>query len=113
MVFELSTETIVIIASIVGTAAGTLYPYWEKLRENPDIIFEKKFIGTAIVSVIASMALGFSIFPAMLESIEGTTLGLAGIFAMVATASFGINRGSNMMLTRPGTTVVRVRQSKE
>lgn len=102
MVFELSTEWIVILASITGSAAATLYPYWEKLRVDPELLFEKKFLGTAIVSIVASVALGVSIFPSLFANIP-PGLSQAGIFAIVATSAFGINRGSNMMLPKPST----------
>lgn len=113
MAFEMSTEIIVIIASILGSAAATLYPYWEKLRETPELVFEKKFIGTAAISVITAVALGISIFPQMLETVVGSTLSLAGIFAIVATTAFGINRGSNMLMTRPFQVVASTAAEKE
>lgn len=95
----LNTETIVIIGAIVGTAARTLFPYWEKLRENPDIIFERKFLGTAIVSFVAAVAIGIGIFPTLLEGVANSDLSLAGVFATTALAAFGLNAGTNMALS--------------
>lgn len=104
MAIELPTEVIVIIAAIVGTAARTLYPYWERLRIDPDLIFERKFLGTAIVSFVGAMAIGLSLFPALLENVANSTLSAAGVFVVVALMAYSISAGSNEALKRTTTT---------
>lgn len=99
MAVEIPTEVVVIIAAIVGAAARTLYPYWEKLRENPEILFERKFLGTAIVSFVSAVAIGIGLFPTLLENVADSGLSQSAIFATVALMAFGINSGSNMALS--------------
>jgi hypothetical protein len=100
---EMPNETVVFIGAIVGSAARTLFPFWEKARENPDIIFERKFLGTAIISFVSAVALGIGAFPTLLQTVEGMNLSPGVIFAIVATAAFGINSGANMLLSHKTT----------
>lgn len=94
-------EIMVFIGAVMGALAATMIPYWQKLRETPELIFERKFIGTAVLSAIAAFALAVGTFPTLLENIasEASTLSLGAIFAITAAMSFGINRGANMALS--------------
>lgn len=101
MVETTLVEIMVFVGAIMGAFAATMIPFWAKLRENPDLAFERKFIGTAIVSFITSVAIGIGLFPVLIAQIAETaaTASLAGIFAITAAASFGINRAGNMVLS--------------
>lgn len=109
----MSNEVIVIIGAVVGSAARTLFPFWEKLRENPELIFERKFLGTAIISFVSAVALGIGAFPTLLESVQGLNLSPGVIFAIVATAAFGINSGANMLLSHKTTTPTTTTTAKD
>jgi hypothetical protein len=100
---EIPTEIVVIVAAIIGTAARTLYPYWEKARENPDIVFERKFLGTALVSFVSAVAIGVGLFPSLLDNVADSGLSQAAVFATVALMAFGIDSGSNMLLSKKTT----------
>lgn len=94
-------EIMVFVGAVMGAFAATMLPFWQKLRENPELAFERKFIGTAIVAFVTSMALGIGTFPMLLDNIvsQAATLSLGAVFAITAAMSFGINRGANMALT--------------
>ena len=99
---QATVEIVVYIAIVLGTVAGTLYPYWSKLREFPEMAFEKKFLGTAVISFIASLAISVSLFPTLLaQATADSSLSLASVFAITALSAFGLNRASNMIM--PGT----------
>ena len=95
-----AVELVVFIAAVLGTLAGTLYPYWAKLRENPEMGFEKKFVGTAVISFIASIAISIGLFSMLVEAAQqiANTGSLASVFAITATSAFGIARASNMLM---------------
>ena len=89
-------EWVVILACVIGTFARTLLPYWNKLQENPETVFEKKFLGTAALSFITSLAIGFGIFPSIFANVESNG-SLTSVFAIAALMAFGINTGANMI----------------
>lgn len=104
MVIEISVEAVVVGGAILGTAARTLYPYWERLRDSPELLFEKKFLGTAIVSFVGAAAIGIGLFPTLLANIpQDGSLSLASVFAITALSAFGLNSGSNMILSHKTT----------
>jgi len=92
-------EIMVFVGAIMGAFAATMIPYWAKLREDPSLAFEKKFIGTAVVSFVTAVAIGVGLFPVLIAQVDTATASLAGIFAITAAASFGINRAGNMVLS--------------
>lgn len=96
----MTTDVVVIVGAILGAAAATLFPYWSKLRENPDLLFERKFLGTAIISVVGSAAIAIGLFPSLLEQANqaGSTVSQGAVFAMTALTSFGLTRASNMVM---------------
>jgi hypothetical protein len=59
--------------------------------------FEYKFLGTAALAVITSVAISFSLFDSLLSQVAaGATIG--AIFIQVALAAFGLNTGANFFL---------------
>ena len=96
-------ELMVFVGAVMGAFAATMLPFWAKLREDPNLVFEKKFIGTAIVAFVTAVALGIGVFPALLSGVADSALSLGAIFAITAAAAFGLNRGANMALPSPAT----------
>lgn len=92
---------VVFAGAVAGAFAATMIPYWQKMREDPGIIFDKKFLGTALWAVGTSLGMSFWLFTTLLENahtVSGTT-SLGAIFIMTAVAAFGINTGTNKFLT--------------
>ena len=86
------TEGIVYGAAFLGTVARTLVPYWDRLRTNPETIFEKKFLGTAAIALATSAIIAASLFGPMLQLVEGAgNATLGAVFVMVFTAALGTN----------------------
>ena len=115
MVTEITTEAVVIIGGIVGTAARTLFPFWERLRENPDLLFERKFLGTAIVSFVSAIAIGVGLYPSLLANIQDSGvsgLSISAIFVITALAAYGLNSGANDLLKSKTITALEQNESK-
>jgi hypothetical protein len=92
---------VVFAGAVAGSFAATMIPYWQKLRETPELIFEKKFLGTAVWAIATSLGMSFWIFTTLLENaqtIAGAT-SLGAIFIMTAVAAYGINVGTNKFIT--------------
>ena len=86
------TEGIVYGAAFLGTVARTLVPYWDRLRTNPETIFEKKLLGTAAIALATSAIIAASLFGPMLQLVEGAgNATLGAVFVMVFTAALGTN----------------------
>lgn len=92
---QLLAHLTVIAGATLGNFARTMIPYWAKLQTNPDMIFEKKFLGTALVSFIGALGLGLGLFPTLIEQVPISSMSLAAIFAVVALTAYGINAGIN------------------
>jgi hypothetical protein len=103
---QLWIDLTVIGAAALGTFARTMLPYWAKLVEMPEMVFDRKFLGTAVISFIAALGLGLGLFPMLSKSIDVTSMSLAGIFAVVAIMAFGLNQGINWGIdqVKPSTT---------
>ena len=86
------TEAIVYGAAFLGTLARTLIPYWDRLRVNPDIVFEKKFLGTAAIGLATSAIIAVTLFGPMLQLVEAAgNATLGAVFALVFTSALGTN----------------------
>jgi hypothetical protein len=92
---HLWTDVTVIAGATLGNFARTMIPYWAKLKEAPETIFEKKFLGTAIISFLGALGIGLGLFPSLVASTPIESMSLAGIFAVVALSAFGLNAGIN------------------
>lgn len=93
---QLWTDITVIAGATLGNFARTMIPFWAKLRENPDTIFERKFLGTAIISFVGALGLGLGLFTTLVALIpQINSMSLAGIFAVSALTAFGLNSGIN------------------
>jgi hypothetical protein len=94
------TQAIVFGASFLGTLTRTLLPFWDKLRENPELVFEKKFLGTAAIGLATSAIVAATLFVPMMElaSAAGDST-LAAIFFIVFTAALGTNEIVNQFIS--------------
>jgi hypothetical protein len=92
---QLWTDLTVIAGATLGNFARTMIPYWAKLKEMPELVFEKKFLGTAIISFLGALGIGLGLFPTLIETVPVNSMSLAGIFAIVALSAFGLNAGIN------------------
>jgi hypothetical protein len=92
---------VVFAGAVAGAFAATMIPYWQKLREQPDLVFDKKFLGTALWAIGTALGMGFWLFTSLLDSAQklASVSSLGAIFIMTATAAFGINVGTNKFIT--------------
>lgn len=87
------TSWIVILGVLVGLSARTLLPYWDKLKSGEIDVFDRKFLGTAVIAFIASIVPAFAFFPVAMQQI-GPYLGSFGIptiFVISALMAYGTN----------------------
>lgn len=102
MVDEITIQIVVFLAAMTGGFTATMLPYWQKLRDyieagNRDLKFEYKFIGTAALAVVTSVAISFSLFDTLISQVPaGATVG--AIFIQVALTTFGLNTGANQLM---------------
>lgn len=89
------TDITVIAGATLGNFARTMIPYWAKLRETPEMIFEKKFLGTAIISFLGATGIGIGLYPTLIQNVDINTMSLAGIFAITSLSAFGLNAAMN------------------
>lgn len=93
-------QIVVFLGCVTGAFAATMIPYWQKLRDyieagNRDLKFEYKFLGTAALAIVVSVAISFTLFETFLAQVTaGATLG--AIFIQITLASFGANSGLNL-----------------
>jgi hypothetical protein len=84
-----------IIVAFVGYLTGclfrTLLDYLFKMLENPDLVFDRKFIVTMLVSLIISLMLSMATFSA----ISFPTDGMSFIFFYTLGQGFLINHVTN------------------
>ena len=93
------TQAIVFGAAFLGTLTRTLLPYWDKLRETPELIFEKKFLGTAAIALATSAVMAATLFTPMMDLVSAAgDATLAAVFFIVFTASLGTNEIINQFI---------------
>jgi hypothetical protein len=93
------TQAIVFGAAFLGTLTRTLLPYWDKLREMPELVFEKKFLGTAAIALATSAVMAATLFTPMMELVSAAgDATLAAVFFIVFTASLGTNEIINQFI---------------
>ena len=86
------TEGVVYGAAFLGTLARTLVPYWDRLRTNPETVFEKKFLGTAAIGLVTSAIIAVTLFVPMLQLVDNAgNATLGAVFALVFTSALGMN----------------------
>ena len=100
MVEVWTTQAVVFGGAFLGTLTRTLLPYWDKMRETPELVFEKKFLGTAVIAIIISAVVGATLFTPMMALVESVgEATLAAVFFLVFTAALGTNEIVNQFIS--------------
>lgn len=100
--FGTVTSWVVVLGLLVGHAARTLLPYWDKIQAGEIDMFNKKFIGTAVIAFIGSIVPTFAFFPEAMERIGPHigTFGIPTIFVLSVLVGYGANSVVNYGLKR-------------
>ena len=88
---DIPIEFVALVGVLIGVGIKTLFPYWKKCYEDPDISFNWGYAGTMLMSAIVS---GVLLFPTF-EIPEGNML------TVLVTAIFfaaGVNSVFNYVL---------------
>ena len=85
----------VILIGFMGYIAGavfrTLYDFLWKMLEDPDVVFDKKYIVTMLISIILSLISSIIAFP----SIQIPSDGVLYVFLNTAVFGFALNHVVN------------------
>lgn len=87
------TSWIVLLGVLVGIASRTLLPAWDKLKSGEIDVFDRKFLGTAVIAFVSSIIPAFAFFPTAMEQIGPMlgTFGIPSVFVISAIMSYGLN----------------------
>ena len=87
------TNWIVFIGIVIGESGRTLLPYWDKLKSGEIDMFDRKFIGTAIIAFVGAIIPSLALFPAVLEQLDPVmaNVGLAAVFVLSILIGYGAN----------------------
>lgn len=87
------TSWLVFIGITVGQSGRTLLPYWDKLKAGEIDMFDRKFIGTAIIAFIGAIVPSLALFPAVMERLDPVmaNVGLAAVFVLSVLIGYGAN----------------------
>lgn len=100
MADQLTIDVAVFIGSVLGAAAATLLPYWQKLRQNqaaglPPITFDKKFLGTLAIAFVIGIVAAIMSFDENVAKVnpEWTAMKVFVVSAIAAaTSNVTLNR---------------------
>lgn len=100
MVDQLTIDVSVFIGSVLGAAAATLLPYWQKVRQNeaaglPPLVFDKKFLGTLAIAFVIGIVAAVMSFDENVAKInpEWTAMKVFVVSAIAAaTSNVTLNR---------------------
>ena len=87
------TSWLVFVGIAIGQAARTLLPYWDKLKSGEIDVFDRKFIGTAIIAFVGAVIPSLALFPAVMEQLDPAVanVGLAATFVLSVLIGYGAN----------------------
>lgn len=83
----LTIDTIAFIGVFLGVLYRTVIPYLSKLKEDPDITFDKKYIVTLVISFLESIVVAMLIFESLPTAI--TTSVTASLAIFLASFAWG------------------------
>lgn len=87
------------IGVILGVVARTLLPFYQKAQETPGLVFDTKYIVTAIIAVLGSLAMVPAVMAAFLaEHWYLTTVSYGWFIAFLG--AFLLAVGANDLLNR-------------
>lgn len=79
----MNTTVIVLLVALLGAVGRTLVPYLQVLRDNPDTVFDRKFLLPPIVScVIALITLPIALATIPKDMLELSALSLSSLVAV-------------------------------
>lgn len=87
------TSWLVFIGIAIGQAGRTLIPYWDKLKSGEIDMFDKKFVGTAIIAFVGAVIPSLALFPTVMEQLDPSiaNVGLAATFVLAILIGYGAN----------------------
>ena len=87
------TSWLVFVGIAIGQASRTLLPYWDKLKSGEIDMFDKKFIGTAIIAFVGAVIPSLALFPTVMDQLDPAVanVGLAATFVLSIFIGYGAN----------------------
>lgn len=87
------TSWLTFIGIVIGQAGRTLLPYWDKIKSGEIDMFDRKFIGTAVIAFIGAIIPSLALFPAVMERLDPVlaNVGLAAVFVLSILIGYGAN----------------------
>lgn len=93
-------EQIALIGFILGPVLRTFYDFFLKYASDP-IVFDPRYLGTMVASILASVISGIVYAPTVLQSLpEGSDL---FVFVWAISSSFALNH----VVNGPATIVIK------
>lgn len=86
--------TLSFLGFILGAIGATVYPYGWKIMENPELIFDKKYAVTMLMSILLTIIVSPMVFLTVQIPVtaEGTLFILTASFSMGFTTNSVVNR---------------------
>jgi hypothetical protein len=89
-------------ACIAGITFQTVIKWWDKWQDGQPIAFDKKFIGTAVATLIGSISIAIPLLGASSQVLQTNIPTYGLIFAWFVTAAwaYALNNGVNGIVTK-------------
>ena len=91
----MDTFIVALIGYILGAVLRTTYDYLWKIMEKPELIFDKKFIATMIVSIVITVISAVVVFPTITTYVYYKTL------SWTLISCIGIGFMANHLVNKP------------
>lgn len=85
----LSTETIAIIGFLCGPVARTFYDFFWTIRDDPDLVFDRRYLITMVASIAISIIVGLVSLPSLYQNMPTGSQGY--VFASSLALGFMLN----------------------
>ena len=84
-------------ACVAGVAFQTIIKWWDKWTDGQPIVFDKKFIGTAVAAFIGALTVSIPLLNASTEILNANipTYGLIIAWIVTAAWAYALNNGTN------------------
>jgi len=92
----LSTETIAIIGFLCGPVARTFYDFFWTIRDDPDLVFDRRYLITMVASIALSIIVGLISLPSLYQDMP--TGSQSYVFASSLAMGFMLNHVINRPL---------------
>jgi len=91
----LSTETIAIIGFLCGPVGRTLYDFFWAIRDDPDLVFDRRYLITMVASIAISIIVGLVSLPSLYQNMP------TGSDVYVFASSLALGFMLNHVINRP------------